>query len=381
MWPQAPHGSVMLAVCSVLVLEVMPEESGFVSSHWKLYPGQDVVRAKDSGQKMEWEEDWHGADDAIMSIVMGSLTKTLSSELKPCPSCIQRTPSGMLLQQGRSKQTPLGLLTCGTPVNETAYDALDGVSCRHLLSFRPDADAAVLILPSNGGSMDINVLEWELREALEQSDPDLRSQVLLHKKIGNYWRVKGNAYHAIECFRKALAASPQHPDVLQDLARLLFSHGFLEDAIMLTWRSLELQPPQCSVWYQHFSLGEMLKAAGDEAGAAAHFHQAVDLNPGLQEAARELADLQKGSVCSSTSLTLQTATLISTLVVVVLLLLHHKLLSDGSKDSGPRDLVAQGAPCPTAAQVLRKPPRHMDCNPNRIAAASRVIRFKKVNHS
>ena len=42
-------------------------------------------------------------------------------------------------------------------------------------------------------------------------------------------------------------------------ARVLFNLQYLDDAIFLTRRSLEVQPPDQNAWQQHFQLGEILK--------------------------------------------------------------------------------------------------------------------------
>lgn len=60
--------------------------------------------------------------------------------------------------------------------------------------------------------------------------------VQLYNQIGNFWRIKGDAKHSIECFRRALAVSPTNSEVLLNLARVLFNLQYLDDAIHLTRR-------------------------------------------------------------------------------------------------------------------------------------------------
>ena len=62
----------------------------------------------------------------------------------------------------------------------------------------------------------------------------------LYNQIGNFWRIKGDTYKSIECFRRALAVSPNNADILLNLARVLFNLQYLDDAIFLTRRSLEV---------------------------------------------------------------------------------------------------------------------------------------------
>jgi tetratricopeptide (TPR) repeat protein len=79
-------------------------------------------------------------------------------------------------------------------------------------------------------SFDVDALENKLRrEKVEKP-----RSVQLYNKIGNFWRIKGNALISIECFRKALSISPTNSEVILNLARTLFHQGYLEDAIFLT---------------------------------------------------------------------------------------------------------------------------------------------------
>ena len=59
--------------------------------------------------------------------------------------------------------------------------------------------------------------------------------------------------------------------VLHNLARLLLTLQYLDDALFLARRSLELQAPDRNAWQQHFTLGEILKAYGHHQEAALHF--------------------------------------------------------------------------------------------------------------
>ena len=97
---------------------------------------------------------------------------------------------------------------------------------------------------------------------------------------------------SIDCFRKALHFSADNADVLLNLARVLFNLQYLDDAIELTKKSLERQPPDQNSWLQHFTLGEIMKAYGHFRDAALHFRHALDLNPGFQPAQAHLRDME-----------------------------------------------------------------------------------------
>lgn len=76
---------------------------------------------------------------------------------------------------------------------------------------------------------DVTSLERRLRRAQRENPRSAQ----LYNQIGNYWRIKGDTAQAIECFRKALAVRPANPDVLLNMARVLFHQQYLDDAIHL----------------------------------------------------------------------------------------------------------------------------------------------------
>lgn len=79
-------------------------------------------------------------------------------------------------------------------------------------------------------NFDVDALERKLRV----DKRDKPRSVQLYNKIGNFWRIKGNALISIECFRKALSINPTNSEVILNLARVLYHQGYLEDAIYLT---------------------------------------------------------------------------------------------------------------------------------------------------
>ena len=55
------------------------------------------------------------------------------------------------------------------------------------------------------------------RSRLKRSKRDKPKSVELYNQIGNFWRVKGDTQKSIECFRRALAVSPNNAEVLLNL--------------------------------------------------------------------------------------------------------------------------------------------------------------------
>ncbi|VVD00438.1 unnamed protein product [Leptidea sinapis] len=184
-------------------------------------------------------------------------------------------------------------LDCGKAVNFTYYDNLVGVARRHRHPNVPEPQVALIFTKKkaykNGVTeLDINALEKRLKKAKREKP----KSVQLYNQIGNFWRIKGDTRQSIECFRRALAVSPYNAEVLLNLARVLFTLQYLDDAIYLTRRSLEVQPPDRSAWQQYFTLGEIFKAYGHYQEAAIHLRHALDLRPDFEPALIALKDIE-----------------------------------------------------------------------------------------
>lgn len=114
----------------------------------------------------------------------------------------------------------------------------------------------------------------------------------LYNQIGQFWRIKGDTEKAIECFRRALAVSPHNSDVLLNLARVLFALQYLDDAIYLTRRSLEVLNSVKGAWQQYFTLGEIFKAYGHYQEAMVHLRHTLELKPGFEPALVALREME-----------------------------------------------------------------------------------------
>uniref|UniRef100_A0A182IKB8 Uncharacterized protein n=1 Tax=Anopheles atroparvus TaxID=41427 RepID=A0A182IKB8_ANOAO len=207
------------------------------------------------------------------------------------------------------------VLDCGKPVNFTYYDDLIGVAQRYSHPIVPEPEVAYLFLKKKGAkslkNFDIDALERRLRKAKNEKPRSLQ----LYNQIGNFWRIKGDARHSIECFRKALAIAPTNAEVLLNLARVLFNLQYLDDAIHLTRRSLEVQPRDRSAWRQYFTLGEIFKAYGHFQESVNHLRQALELYPQYEPIKKAIADVEN---ISASSLHIFTIIIIIFLVMCVL---------------------------------------------------------------
>ncbi|XP_045491102.1 uncharacterized protein LOC123690985 [Colias croceus] len=217
-------------------------------------------------------------------------------------------------------------LDCGKAVNFTYYDNLVGVARRHRHPNVPEPQVALIFTKKksykNGVTeLDINALEKRLKKAKREKP----KSVQLYNQIGNFWRIKGDTRQSIECFRRALAVSPYNAEVLLNLARVLFTLQYLDDAIYLTRRSLEVQPPDRSAWQQYFTLGEIFKAYGHYQEAAVHLRHALDLRPDFEPALVALRDIEN----------IPEATVhVYTLLIIVCLVMGVLLVILSSVDNG-----------------------------------------------
>ncbi|CAG5012105.1 unnamed protein product [Parnassius apollo] len=217
-------------------------------------------------------------------------------------------------------------LDCGKAVNFTYYDNLVGVARRHRHPNVPEPQVALIFTKKksykNGVTeFDINALEKRLKKAKREKP----KSVQLYNQIGNFWRIKGDTRQSIECFRRALAVSPYNAEVLLNLARVLFTLQYLDDAIYLTRRSLEVQPPDRNAWQQYFTLGEIFKAYGHYQEAAVHLKHALDLRPDFEPAVAALKDIENIPEASVH---------VYTLLIIVCLVMGVLLVILSSVDSG-----------------------------------------------
>lgn len=205
-------------------------------------------------------------------------------------------------EQKQNKSSSKKILSCGKPANYTQYDHLRGITNRSEHPHIPEPEVAVMFRKKGAKQSEVDMTELDTRlRKLKKQTP---KSSYTYSQIGNYWRIKGNTQLSIECFRKALAISPNSPDILLYLARILFNLQYLDDAIFLTRRSLAMQSNEDNSWHQHFTLGEILKAYGHYQEASLHFQQALRLNPGFQRAEAHLRDMEGAPNPSMTQYTL-----------------------------------------------------------------------------
>jgi len=205
------------------------------------------------------------------------------------------------------------VLDCGKAVNFTYYDHLVGIQNRASHLHIPEPEVANLFKKKSkkGAEIDIDSIERRLKKSKREKP----KSVEIYNQIANFWRIKGDTQASIECFRRALAVSPNNAEILLNLARVLFNLQYLDDAIFLTRRSLEVQPPDQNAWQQHFQLGEILKAYGHFQEAALHLRHVLELRPHHEPA---LAILKEMEAAPDSTVHVYTLLIIVFLVLAVL---------------------------------------------------------------
>merc|ERR1719282_1653508 len=223
------------------------------------------------------------------------------------------------------------VLDCGKPVNFTYYDHLVGIQNRASHLHIPEPEVANLFKKKSKKGADVDIDSIERR--LKKSKREKPKSVEIYNQIANFWRIKGDTRASIECFRRALAVSPNNAEILLNLARVLFNLQYLDDAIFLTRRSLEVQPPDQNAWQQHFQLGEILKAYGHFQEAALHLRHVLELRPNHEPALAILKDMEA---------TPDSSVHVYTLLIIVFLVLGVLGWILSTLDASLQELQAEG---------------------------------------
>eukprot|EP00128_Syssomonas_multiformis_P004112 Colp12_sorted_trinity150504_noHs@29575 len=211
-----------------------------------------------------------------------------------------------------NSKTPLA---CKGPFGPSQFDHLEGVAKRRSLKSMKEAGVA-LIFDHYGGLVEA---EANLKKSLAEHP----NNAALINEAGNYWRVKGDTFQAVECFRKALFYTPNNADVLLNLARVMLNMGFSKDAAIIMERALQLVP---NSFLHHFTHGEVMMAMGKWNSAAESFRKTLELHPYFQPAESHLQELQKKIGPTGTTHIVSTYLVIGCCSLVTLIVVYMQLL-------------------------------------------------------
>ncbi|XP_037030268.1 uncharacterized protein LOC119070073 [Bradysia coprophila] len=308
----------LIYIIAVQVVEI----NSRTSTLWKLNTENGkIVSFSKNGQSSNALFD----NDPIFEIITSTVACTSNgnsiwSKQHALPNNITLDDDSKLSQLSRTtkngqQEEPVETLTC-VPVNFTYYDELIGIAQRFSHPITPEPEVAYLFMKKKEYKYLKNFDVQSLERRLLKAKRDNPRSVQLYNQIGNFWRIKGDTKQAIECFRKALAITPTNSDVLLNLARVLFHMQYLDDAIHLTRRSLEVQTPDRSAWRQYFTLGEIFKAYGHFQESILHLKHALELHPNHELISKALRDVE--NIPPASTLHIYTIIIIVCLVMSVL---------------------------------------------------------------
>ena len=275
-----------------------------------------VTTTTTANDKADPEEDPHQLQEAVLDILMTTVTNgdgtwKKTSRERFCLHCqrpggppgVTRNNRGLSMNEDVDQEAEddddeewrSESLECGRAANFTYYDHLVGIQNRQTHPHWPEPEVAGTFRSlspkkssKKGGDLSIDDIERKLKKSKREKPKSIE----LYNQMGNFWRVKGDTQKSIECFRRALAVAPNNAEILLNLARVLFNLQYLDDAIFLTRRSLEVQPPDQNAWLQHFQLGEILKAYCHYQEAALHLRHVLELKPNYAPAIAALQDME-----------------------------------------------------------------------------------------
>jgi hypothetical protein len=335
------------------------EDTGI--THWKLRNG-DVVPASEysnsaihSSLKATAHDSMSPITDPIFGILLGlDHSERLLNDLSPAPGNVKRcTVSRVATSENQGMYSEQSVVdkckspnyncegecriasssNCGVKlakflicsdvdVEVTKYDFLEGIAKRKYHRSYPEPEVAMIFRKSDSDdAIDLWEVEHRLKVLLKENSQSSN----VFNQIGNYWRIKGNTFQAIECFRKALTLKPENSDVLLNLARVLFNLNYHDDAIFLTKESLKKSNSPQETWLQHYTLGEIYKAMGKYQDSSEHLKKALEINPSFQAAEVHLRELKS---TSSIHANLYTILIIVFLIIVVLVVIHRLIITN-----------------------------------------------------
>lgn len=114
--------------------------------------------------------------------------------------------------------------------------------------------------------------------------------------------------------------SSDHPDLLLNLARVLFNLKFYDDAIFLAKKSLHVKSSDNHAWLQYFTLGEVYKALEKYEEAVFYFKKSLEKNPDLHVAEMHLHEL---GMDQEQSVNIYTLLIIFVLISIVLVMIYY----------------------------------------------------------
>ncbi|XP_025159816.1 tetratricopeptide repeat protein 17 isoform X3 [Harpegnathos saltator] len=131
-------------------------------------------------------------------------------------------------------------------------------------------------LPPN---TDLNQFGYQLTNSLSRN----KTSWIYLNLASLYWRIKGNAYNALECSRRAIVHAPrQYRDIpLLTTAGILHAARYSGEAAIVLHMAIDYNPLES---YHHLALGHVYTSLGDFDRSAACYDNCLKLAPETTEA-------------------------------------------------------------------------------------------------
>ncbi|XP_067009164.1 tetratricopeptide repeat protein 17 [Anabrus simplex] len=175
------------------------------------------------------------------------------------------------------------------PPSPLTLDHLSGVRLRHRLQCAAESGLASwlsAVAGEQGSSSSLQELGTRIALALQEN----ATSWMLATAAALYWRVMGQADHAVTCLRQALqyAPSPDKNIPLLSLANVLHRAGFYNDALVVANMALELAP---KFEIAHFTLANIHASMGDLEKAIGYYRSSLALQPEFEPARNRLQSI------------------------------------------------------------------------------------------
>ncbi|KAI6655101.1 hypothetical protein LOD99_2390 [Oopsacas minuta] len=184
---------------------------------------------------------------------------------------------------------PLCQLIVDLPSTPFAMDHLPGIMYRHSYpELVPEQGLKHALFQSieqkhKELSMDVSEAGTKLFDAMKKFGPEWGLLAL----SGIYWRVVGNPYHSMECYRRVAHYAPINAKSVAfiGMANILHRNNFIDDALITAKMAIDYDKEEPIA---HYTLAKILSSQGNLAASSLHLRYALRLQNLFPEAVATL---------------------------------------------------------------------------------------------
>ena len=178
----------------------------------------------------------------------------------------------------RETRAPLCQLIVDLPFTPFAMDHLPGIMYRHTYpELVPEHGLKAALFDAVEAkhkelSMDAAEAGTKLFDAMNKFGPEWGLLAL----SGIYWRVVGNPYHSMECYRRVAHFAPIHAKSVAfiGMANILHRNNFIDDALITAKLAIDNDKDEPIA---HYTLAKILSSQGNLASSSLHLRYALRL--------------------------------------------------------------------------------------------------------